>query len=360
MRKKHVSHLAPEDALTDLDRYIGGLGFSLSRSAQRVFAAAEQKAEAVNTLPLPEIFLWALFKEDSQVRSVLVTRAQHAGMVGDILERAADRIDFAPYGDEREPYSYKEHRELDSRTRLIDLAMAIARRNLRREISSTDVLEALLEVHNESFPLAENDNWTDARLHLPHNTVSHILGTYHKVLDLRFSEVLEGLDLPERPRTPAEAAPAAIRSALLGLLQDHPDYDRNCFLVMSFASSRAHASIYKAICEGLGRLGFNVLRADGRAYADDLFWNVQTYMHGCAIGIAVFERVESEVFNPNVSFEVGYMYGLRKHVCLLKDRTLPRLPSDVAGRLYQEFDVQDPMGTIPERIERWLRDKKLL
>jgi len=309
---------------------------------------------------LEPIFLCALFKEDPHVRSILVTRARNVKTASELLEKVANAIDFDPYDSQSEPYSRKENRDADPRTRIIDLAMAIARRTLRREIGTTDVVEALLEVHNESCPPEDNDDWTDTRLQLPHNIVSHILGTYHKVLDLSFSAILEALNVPDRPRTPVEAAPASIRSAVLRLLQDHPDYDRNCFLIMSFASSRIHASIYKAIKVSLGGLRFELLRADDRAYVDDLFLNVQTYMHGCAIGIAVFERVHPDVFNPNVSFEVGYMYGLRKQVCLLKDRTLPRLPSDVAGRLYEEFDVQDPTRTIGDRIERWLRDKKLL
>ncbi len=38
-------------------------------------------------------------------------------------------------------------------------------------------------------------------------------------------------------------------------------------------------------------------------------------MHGCGFGVAVFEGIEEENFNQNVSLEVGYMYALGKKLC---------------------------------------------
>jgi hypothetical protein len=97
-----------------------------------------------------------------------------------------------------------------------------------------------------------------------------------------------------------------------------------------------------------------------KKYHDDLFGNVLTYLHGCAFGVAVFERLEAEEFNPNVSLEVGYMRALRKSVCLLKDNTLKTLHTDLAGKLYKEFDPQNPTTSIPKELEKWLRDKDIL
>ena len=36
------------------------------------------------------------------------------------------------------------------------------------------------------------------------------------------------------------------------------------------------------------------------------------------------------------------MMAMKRPVCLLKDRTLRALPSDLVGRLYKPFDLQDP------------------
>jgi len=99
------------------------------------------------------------------------------------------------------------------------------------------------------------------------------------------------------------------------------------------------------------------IRADDKQYMDDLFPNVRVYMHACDFGIAIFERIEADDFNPNVSLEVGYMFGLSKNVLLLKDKTLKTLPTDLTGRLYREFDTRDVSNSIPTEIKKWLSDK---
>ena len=79
-------------------------------------------------------------------------------------------------------------------------------------------------------------------------------------------------------------------------------------------------------------------------------------MHGCGFGIAVFERLTTDEFNPNVSLEVGYMLALGKPVCVLKDSTLKTLPSDLIGRLYDSFNVQRP-NSIKPKLDKWINDK---
>ena len=99
------------------------------------------------------------------------------------------------------------------------------------------------------------------------------------------------------------------------------------------------------------------MRADMKSYDDNLWTNIVTYMRGCGFGIAVLERPSDEDFNPNVSLEIGYMLALGKQVCLLKDQTIKQLPTDLVGRLYQNFDAQNPETTIPSVLNKWLRDK---
>ncbi len=85
--------------------------------------------------------------------------------------------------------------------------------------------------------------------------------------------------------------------------------------------------LFPAHCDTLASYGITALRADDKDYHEDLFTNIVTYLYGCSFGIAVFERIETDDVNPNVSLEVGYMQGLRKPVCLLKDKTLRALHS---------------------------------
>ena len=130
--------------------------------------------------------------------------------------------------------------------------------------------------------------------------------------------------------------------------------------MMQFGTTDAHSTIVNAIRDTLAKYGITALRADNKEYHEDLFGNVLTYLHGCSFGIAVFERLVANDFNPNVSLEVGYMRALRKPICLLKDRTLETLNTDLVGKVYKSFDPQDPAGSIPGELETWLRDKDII
>jgi len=154
--------------------------------------------------------------------------------------------------------------------------------------------------------------------------------------------------------------PEDLKPFIRRLRDDHPDEAKCGFIMMRFGNTLAHQLIARVIKDTLSRFGLIGLRADDRIYSEDLFPNIRTYMHGCHFGIAVFERLTTQDFNPNVSLEVGYMLAQQKPVCLLKDKTLPNLHTDLVGRLYQSFDPQQIEQTLPRELEWWLRDKEII
>jgi hypothetical protein len=143
-------------------------------------------------------------------------------------------------------------------------------------------------------------------------------------------------------------------------MSDYPNNTKTAFIMMRFGRSPAHRKITEAIKKALAPFNIVALRADDKEYHPDLFPNVLTYMYGCRFGIAVFERIESDEFNPNVSLEVGYMMALSKPVCFLKDATLHALPADLIGRLYRPFDPQRPAASIPMELKKWCEDRGLI
>ena len=167
--------------------------------------------------------------------------------------------------------------------------------------------------------------------------------------------------VPEVLRRPIMKSdpPVEIKESLARFKLDHPDHTKVAFIMMQFGKTKAHDKIVEAIRSVLDSHGLIGVKADDKQYNDDLFPNVMTYLYGCGFGIAVFERIEDEEFNPNVSLEVGYMFALRKPVCLLKDETLKTLHTDLIGKLYKDFDPQDPVKTIPIKISQWLSDKRI-
>ena len=157
-----------------------------------------------------------------------------------------------------------------------------------------------------------------------------------------------------------DTPPIEISHSLMRFRADHPDPAKVGFLVMRFEDTAAHREIQQAISETLASHGLKAVRADGKRYHDDILYNVLTYLHGCSFGIAVFERITTDDFNPNVSLEVGYLMAMRKPVLLLKDQNLKALQTDLVGRIYDPFDFQNPLGSIPLIFEQWLRDKGII
>jgi hypothetical protein len=153
------------------------------------------------------------------------------------------------------------------------------------------------------------------------------------------------------------AEPPELRDSLERFRADYPDSQRVSFVMMRFGKTLAHQKITAAIENALESAGMVAVRADAKLYHDELLSNVLTYVYGCGSGVAVFERLEEQTFNPNVSLEVGYMLALKKPICLLKDKTLKTLHTDLIGRVYKEFDPQTPDTTIPTQLTAWLKDK---
>lgn len=154
----------------------------------------------------------------------------------------------------------------------------------------------------------------------------------------------------------ASEVPDEIQSSLRRFKEDHPNPNKTAFIMMQFSSTSMHGEILTIIRKVLEEYGITALRADDKEYHEDMYSNIVTYMYGCAFGIAVFEQFETVEFNPNVSLEIGYMQGLRKPVCLLKDSTLKSLHSDLVSKLYKEFDSKRLNKSVPSVLSKWLED----
>jgi hypothetical protein len=141
--------------------------------------------------------------------------------------------------------------------------------------------------------------------------------------------------------------------------KDYPVIEKCGFLMMKFEDSKIQKEIISALKSHLSEKGITLLRADDKWYADDLFENIKTYMQGCSFGIALFDRINTDEFNPNVSLEIGYMMALNKPILLLKDKTLKSLQTDLVGKLYHQFDFQYPEKTIPLVLDKWISDKEI-
>lgn len=136
---------------------------------------------------------------------------------------------------------------------------------------------------------------------------------------------------------------------------DHPSFEKNVFIAMRFRPGKQFIEIHDAIKTGLATFGLNGLRADDKTYPPDgdLWNNICVYMMGCKFGVCVFEEIDEREFNPNVPLEFGFMRAMNHQVLLLKDRRMPKLPLDMTGKLYRQFDTYEITSTIHEQISQW-------
>ena len=126
------------------------------------------------------------------------------------------------------------------------------------------------------------------------------------------------------------------------------------FVIMPFREELN--KVYEIIKDIFASKGYSAIRADEKEFTNDLWENVRVYLECCNVAVAVFDKNDQDNYNPNVAIEVGYMLSKGNKVCLLKDKKLPKLPSDLISKMYKEYDPDDVEGTLPEQLGLWIRD----
>lgn len=131
---------------------------------------------------------------------------------------------------------------------------------------------------------------------------------------------------------------------------------QTAFIMMSFENSETHNKIAKEIKETLKSFAIVGLKADDEEFHENLYDNIRTYMHGCDIGISVFESISNPSINANISFETGYVKALFKPVCIMKDKSIPSLQSDLLGSLFTIINTHD-ISSIDRGLKLWIGRK---
>lgn len=154
-------------------------------------------------------------------------------------------------------------------------------------------------------------------------------------------------------------------SASLDRLYDESKHENNIFIMTPYRDDAAFRETIRTVKESLSKFGLRGWLASERALEPQLWDNAKVFMAGCKAGIAIFTAEakvaagDHDVFNPNVAIEAGYLLARSKPVLLLKDIALTRLPTDMVGFLYKDFDLQHASDTIPQLIESWVTTERL-
>lgn len=171
-------------------------------------------------------------------------------------------------------------------------------------------------------------------------------------------------EIVHRPETAIYDKFEACRSGIKRLLQNS-SYEKNVFIITPFREDARYREMVRTIKDELAKSGLRAWIASEMRLDKNLWTNVQCFMLGCKYGIAIFTRTEERsgdviqvrknIYNPNISIEAGFMLSRGKEVLLLKDKQIDKLPTDIVGSLYEDFDLDDAERSIRAVLSEWVK-----
>lgn len=159
---------------------------------------------------------------------------------------------------------------------------------------------------------------------------------------------------------PPSLAPPGLLPGLRRFLEEHP-FETNVFGMTRFPDELDTENpdpmipALEAAKDACREHGLEFHLASDRAIDDDLWTNVAAHMWASRYGIAFFEDRRGRGMNLNLNIEVGAMLMTGRRCALLKDGSIPRLPTDLVGRIYKSVDLDSP-ASVEEVVHTWIRD----
>jgi len=164
----------------------------------------------------------------------------------------------------------------------------------------------------------------------------------------------EALFIPGVPDLPLSLVPNPLlgwKSRMLTFVEKH-GFDRCVFIMIRYRPENER--LRGVLKDVLGQNGYQGIVAADHRITDDLY-NPVACLLCCAKGIAVFDQPEeTQIFNPNVAYELGMMHLLGRDVLILKHTSLAALHTDVLMRLYEEYSTIDhAIAATKARVTAW-------
>lgn len=95
--------------------------------------------------------------------------------------------------------------------------------------------------------------------------------------------------------------------------------------------------------------------SDKSYHSSGLLWDdIELYLLGCSMGIAIVEDKYKPELNPNVALEWGWMRAMGKKVLFLVEEDFKNFRADWDGLTKREFKWDSPKVDIPKEIKGWL------
>lgn len=142
-------------------------------------------------------------------------------------------------------------------------------------------------------------------------------------------------------------------------------FDKSVFIIMAY--DEVTNPLRQPIRDVCKKFELTARFADERPYSDQMWDNVMCYALCSKYGIALFHQSADKLsngksslysvsYNLNVALELGMMLSWGRPCCLLKDKSLPQLQTDIIGWIYRECDFKEP-SSLEGKIESFFNEK---
>jgi hypothetical protein len=155
-----------------------------------------------------------------------------------------------------------------------------------------------------------------------------------------------------------EWAPAKWKPGIARLLEQFP-FETNVFCMTRFPRGGTDelpdpvSAAIDVLRSAAAAHGLVLHVASDRQIEDDLLGNVGAHMWACNYGVGLLEDRIGTGLNDNVLIEMGSMLMTGRRCALLKDRSVPALPSDLSAQIYKSVDFDDE-NAVAGAVHRWL------
>lgn len=149
---------------------------------------------------------------------------------------------------------------------------------------------------------------------------------------------------------PVGAAPGLSR------ILDRAHFEQNVMLITRFPKGPEDhfAQLISKLRDAVAEHGLMLQVVSDRMAEDTLWANVVTYMWACKYAIVLMDSADG-VLNSNVLIEIGGMLMTGRRCAILRDTSVPAMPSDLVGHIYKPVDLSDHEASVAE-IHKWIRD----
>jgi hypothetical protein len=157
------------------------------------------------------------------------------------------------------------------------------------------------------------------------------------------------------PLIPPFLGPMGAAPGLRRILNTAP-FEQNVMLITRFPKGPEDhfAKLISTLREVVASHGLTLQVASDRMAEDTLWGNVVTYMWASKYAIVLMDSADG-VLNSNVLIEIGGMLMTGRRCAILRDNSVPAMPSDLVGHIYKPTDLSDHDASVRE-IHTWIRD----